>query len=78
MKVLAREFLWMMIALIFAVIAGYFFGYSLELSPSSNLATIEESVFELELFVIGAIFGFICAYILRIIAWAILKQATQS
>lgn len=74
MKVFAREFLWFIVALIFAVLVGYFFGYSLDLNPESTVATIQESVFEMELFMIGGIFGFLGAYILRMIAWAITKQ----
>jgi Zn-dependent protease with chaperone function len=74
MKTFAREFIWVLTALVFAVIIGFGFGYSLNLSPESSVATIEESAFEMELFLIGAIFGFVCTYIMRLLAWAIIKQ----
>lgn len=77
MKVFAREFVWVVVAIIFAVVIGFFFGYWLALNPEANQATSLEKVLEMELFLIGAIFGFICTYIARIFAWAIRKQLIE-
>lgn len=77
MKVFAREFVWLVIATIFAVVIGFFFGYWLELNPESKPPNSLEKVLEMELFLIGAIFGFICTYVARIFAWAIRKQLIE-
>ena len=73
MKVLARELSWFFIAVLLAGPVAYFFGYLMGLEPEKATLTINEEVFQMELFIIGAILGFICTYLIRIIIWAVVK-----
>ena len=74
MKTFAREMLWFLIAIVFAVPLAYFFIYLMNLVPENELMTEEEWVFQMEFFIIGAILGFIGVYIVRVIMWAITLQ----
>jgi hypothetical protein len=74
MKTVARELMWLLIAILLAVPMGYLFGTILELEPEADTATTIETVFEMELFIIGAIIGFVLTYVMRVLMWAISKQ----
>ena len=73
MKGFAREVAWFFIAVILAIPGAYFFMYLMNLSPQGSTISSFEEVFEMELFIIGAIISFFCAYIIRIIIWAMVK-----
>lgn len=78
MKTVARELMWLMIALLLAIPIGYLFGTILELQPESDTTTKIEAVFEMELFIIGAIIGFVLTYVMRVFMWAISKQLANT
>ena len=73
MKVFAREFLWFITAIILALPVSYLFIEYLALTPSGDQSTIYEQTFEMELFITGAIIGFILTYIMRLVIWSIKK-----
>jgi hypothetical protein len=74
MKTFAREIAWLMIALVLAIPVGYLFGRLLGLQPEGVQTTSIEEVFEMELFLIGAIIGFVCTYLMRVLIWSIMKN----
>jgi ABC-type multidrug transport system permease subunit len=73
MKAFAREIAWFFMAIVIAVPIAYLFAYLLSLEPQGPSLTISEEVFQMEFFIIGAILGFVCTYLIRIIIWAIAK-----
>jgi ABC-type multidrug transport system permease subunit len=73
MKALARELIWFFIAVILASPIAYFFGYVMGLEPEGAKMVIEEEVFQMEMFIIGGIIGFVCTYLMRVIIWAMAK-----
>ncbi len=73
MKVIARELVWLFIALILSMPVGYIFGTLLGLRPENDEPTSLEEVFEMEMFLIGAIIGFVLTYTMRVFMWAITK-----
>ncbi len=73
MKIFAREFLWFITAIILALPVSYLFIDYLALTPSGDQSTIYEQTFEMELFITGAIIGFILTYIMRLVIWSIKK-----
>jgi heme/copper-type cytochrome/quinol oxidase subunit 2 len=78
MKVFARELIWLMIALMLCLPVAYIFGSMLQLSPEDQVMRVEEEVFEMELYIIGAIIGVIFTYIMRLVMWAIVKYAARN
>lgn len=77
MKIFAREFLWFITAIILALPVSYLFIEYLALTPSGDQSTIYEQTFEMELFITGAIIGFILTYIMRLVIWSIKKILTE-
>jgi ABC-type multidrug transport system permease subunit len=73
MKAFARELVWFFMAILIASPIAYFFGYLMELKPEGPSMTTEEEVFQMELFIIGAIIAFISTYLMRVIIWAVAK-----
>lgn len=74
MRALARELSWFFLAILLAAPIAYFFGYYLlDVKPEGPTLTKNEEIFYMELFIIGAIFGFICTYLIRVIIWAVTK-----
>ena len=73
MKIFAREFLWFVTAIILALPVSYLFIEYLSLTPAGDQSTIYEQTFEMELFITGAIIGFILTYIMRLVIWSIKK-----
>ena len=73
MKIFAREFLWFITAIILALPVSYLFIDYLALTPSGDQSTIYEQTFEMEVFITGAIIGFILTYIMRLVIWSIKK-----
>ena len=74
MKALARELIWLFIAIILATPIAYFFGYLPGIKPEGLQLTNDEEVFQMELFIIGWIIGFISTYFMRVIIWAVSKN----
>ena len=77
MKIFAREFHWFITAIILALPVSYLFIEYLALTPSGDQSTIYEQTFEMELFITGAIIGFILTYIMRLVIWSIKKILTE-
>ena len=77
MKIFAREFLWFITAIILALPVSYLFIEYLALTPAGDQSTIYEETFEMELFITGAIIGFILTYIMRLVIWSIKKILTE-
>ena len=50
MKIFAREFLWLITAIILAFPVAYAFIVYMSLTPTGNRATLNEQIFEIELF----------------------------
>ncbi len=73
MKAFARELSWFFIAILLAVPVAYVFGYLMNLTPEGEIMTFSEEVFQMELFIVGAIIGFICTYLMRLIIWAVVE-----
>ena len=76
MKFFAREFLWFITAIILALPVSYLFIDYLALTPSGDQST-NGTNFEMELFITGAIIGFILTYIMRLVIWSIKKILTE-
>ncbi len=72
MKTLARELLWLFIAIILALPIAVLFSYLIGVEPNKEFA-LDEEVFEMELFIVGGVLGFIGAYFMRVIIWAVAK-----
>lgn len=70
MKVLARELLWFLIAIILSLPIAVLFGYLIGVEPNGKYS-LEEEVFQMELFIIGGVLAFICTYFMRVIIWAV-------
>ncbi|MEQ9289274.1 MAG: hypothetical protein RIG77_20270 [Cyclobacteriaceae bacterium] len=77
MKALARELIWFFIAAILSIPIAYFFIYLMGLSPEGAQLSKTEEVFQMELFIIGAILGFVCTYFIRVIIWSVAKYLTE-
>jgi hypothetical protein len=77
MKALARELIWFFIAVILASPIAYFFSYVMGLQPEGPELEIVEEVFQMEMFIIGGIIGFVCTYLMRVIIWATAKFLIQ-
>ncbi len=77
MKAFARELAWFFIAIVLAAPVAYFFGYLMALEPEGATMTKFEEVFQMELFIIGAILGFVCTYLMRVIIWAVAKYLIE-
>ncbi len=73
MKALARELIWFFLAIVLATPVAYFFSQLLRLKPEGSQLTVDEDVFQMELFIVGWIIGFICTYFMRVIIWAVSK-----
>ena len=72
-ELIAKEFLYLFIALIASTPVGFLFIYLLNLPPAGFGLTPDEMVLEMDLFIIGAILGFIGVYIIRLSVWAVKK-----
>ncbi len=70
-KVLAREFLWFIGALILSVPLAFAFLWLLGLTAETTVYTREEEKFAMSLFLLGYILSFIGIYLARIIHAAI-------
>lgn len=77
MKALARELAWFFIAILLAAPVAYFFGYLMALEPEGTSMNNFEEVFQMELFIIGAILGFVSTYVMRVIIWAVAKYLIE-
>lgn len=73
MKALAREIAWFFLALFLSGPIAYIFGLLMNLEPEGLQMTKNEEVFQMEIFIIGGILGFLCTYLIRIIVWAVAK-----
>jgi ABC-type multidrug transport system permease subunit len=73
MKAFARELAWFFVAIVVAAPIAYFFGYLMNLEPEGPSMSQTEEVFQMELFIIGGIIGFVSTYLMRIIIWAVAK-----
>jgi hypothetical protein len=76
MRAFARELAWFFLAVVIAMPIAFFFGYLLNLKPEGPSLTFNEEVFQMELFIIGAIIAFVGTYLLRVIIWAMAKFLT--
>lgn len=63
--------MWFIVACAVAMPIAYLFAYILALEPEGPALTMEEEAFQMELFLIGAVLGFLGIYLMRTIAWAI-------
>lgn len=70
-KVLAREFLWFIGALILAIPLAFAFLWLLGLTENTTIYTQEEEKFAISLFMLGYILSFIGIYLARIVHAAI-------
>ena len=73
MKAFARELSWFFIAILLATPVAFLFGYIMGLEPEGVTLTKTEEVFQMELFLIGAVLAFVSTYLMRIIIWAFSK-----
>ncbi len=78
MKLIAREILWFLVALILAAPVAWLFTYMLALQPAGTTLTAEEEVFQMEFFIIGYIIGIICTYVMRLVIWSIKKLVSTT
>lgn len=75
-EVVARELLWFFGAALVAVPIAVLFNYMMVKVPLEG-ASETEQVFEMELFVIGGIIGFIGTYFMRAVMWAAITVLTK-
>ena len=73
MKAFARELAWFFIAILIAIPIAYLFAHMMNLQPEGIKMTPHEEVFQMELFITGAVLAFICTYVMRVIIWAVSK-----
>ena len=74
-KIIAREFLWLLISLILAIPLTYLFIYFIDLVGEEDTFTENEKDFIAEIYVLGYLFIFIGLVLLRIIIMVIKKCA---
>lgn len=70
-KVLAREFLWLVAALVLAIPLGIMFLWLLGLTSKTRLVTNDEKEMVMELYILGFILSFVGIYLIRLITAAI-------
>ncbi|MGB0929163.1 MAG: hypothetical protein ACPGVB_00205 [Chitinophagales bacterium] len=66
-KVLAREFLWFIGALVLSIPLAFLFLWMLGLTAETTIYTQDEEVFATKLFFLGYILSFIGIYLTRIV-----------
>jgi hypothetical protein len=68
----AKEIVFLLAAVLLAVPAGLLFSYLVQLDPGAqNSVPMDAVVFEVELLIIGGLIGFIGAYLMRLVVWAV-------
>lgn len=71
-KVIAREFLWLLFAVVLAFPLGFVFLHILEVSTNSErYPSLEEQTFVVQLYFLGVILSFIGVYLVRLIVAAL-------
>jgi hypothetical protein len=70
-ELISRELLYFFVALFVSIPTGMLFVYLMRLKPVEVLITEDESVLEMDYFIIGAVLGFIGVYLIRAIMWAV-------
>lgn len=68
---IAKEVLYLFVALIAAVPVSLFFLYLVNLHPAEQQLSADEQVLEMDLLLIGALLGFFGVYIIRLTVWAV-------
>jgi hypothetical protein len=76
-KIIAREFLWLMVILVLAAPCALVFLNALELVSEGRAFSINEKDFIIELFILAYILNVIGLYILRLIVLAIQVLAAK-
>ena len=75
-KAVARELLWFFGAVIVAVPVAVLFNYMMVETPVEDSGETVQ-VFEMELFIIGGVAGFIGTYFMRAVMWAAITVLTR-
>lgn len=70
-KIIAREFLWLMVNLVLAAPLAFFFLSALDLVAEGDVFTENEKNFIAQLYVLAYVFNFIGLYVVRFIVLAI-------
>lgn len=76
-KVIAKEFLWLMINLVLAAPLAFLFLSALDLVAEGDVFTENEQNFIAELFLLAYVFNVIGLYLLRFVVLAIQVLATK-
>ena len=66
-KALAKEFLWLVFAVVMAIPLGFLFLYFLQVSPEGRTYANEEEEFIVQLYLLGVVLSFIGIYLIRMI-----------
>ncbi len=70
-KIIAREFLWLMIILVLAAPLAFLFLSALNLVAEGDVFTENEKNFIAELYLLAYVFNFVGLYLLRLVVLAI-------
>ena len=73
-ELVAKEFLFLFIGILVAIPIAFIFLYLVNAQPvDANHMTNDEKVLEMDLFLIGALLGFVGVYLARFTIWAVKK-----
>ena len=70
-KFLAKEFLWLLIALVMAIPIAFLWLASLDIVSAEQSFSEDEEVFVIEMFLIAYVFGVVGMYLIRFVVAAI-------
>lgn len=73
-KIIAREFLYLFIALIVAVGAGFLLVDFIKVEAAGLSFTADEKVLQMEVLIVGSAIGFVGFYLIRLMIWGIKRQ----
>ncbi len=73
MNKFAKELLFFLLAVVIGLPVGFIFIFLINVQPVGLQMSEAESVFEVELYIVGVLIGLIGTYFARLIIWAIKK-----
>ncbi|MEM1407649.1 MAG: hypothetical protein AAGG59_12795 [Bacteroidota bacterium] len=72
---IAKEFLYLFLALMTAIPVAFLFIYLVGFTPEPAPPTKDEQVLEMALLLLGGLIGFIGVYLMRLTVWAVKQLA---
>ncbi len=73
MKIVAREILWFIGAVIVGIPTGFLFLYMIQFEPAGPDLTQQERNLQIYLYGIGVVLGILGVYLIRLIHWGLVQ-----